>query len=150
VDGGVADVSAWHVRRPRVIAALYLISFAGLFCGAGTAISQPLPEASGSTIGFPTVAAALEALRGRPDVRISVQGGWTIADDRANNTVWSFSPEGYPAYPAAVKREITQSNGAIYIKMSILCGGTKVACDKLVIDFQKLNEAMKQHLGQPQ
>jgi hypothetical protein len=42
----------------------------------------------------------LQALRARHDVDISVQGGWTIVNDRANNTLWSFAPEGNPAYRA--------------------------------------------------
>ena len=117
---------------------------AGSLIAAAMAVAQPLPEAPGSTIGYPTVAAALEALRARPDVHISAQRGWTVADDRANNTMWSFTPQGNPAYPAAVKREIVAEKGAIYIKMNILCEATKAACDQLVVDFQRLNEAMKQ------
>jgi hypothetical protein len=123
----------------------YVVSPRSTVTAPGT---QPLPEAPGSTIGFPTVAAALEALRARSDIQTSVQGGWTIVDDRANATLWSFSPQGYPAYPAAVKREIKQKNGAVYIEMNILCGATKAACDRLVLDFQRLNEAMKQHFRQ--
>jgi hypothetical protein len=115
---------------------------------AVTAGAQPLPEAPGSTIGFPTVAAALEALRARSDVQTSVQGGWTIVNDRANATLWSFTPQGSPAYPAAVKREIKQENGAVYIKMNIHCEATKASCDQLVLDFQKLNDAMIQHFRQ--
>jgi hypothetical protein len=79
----------------------------------------------------------------------SVQGGWTVADDHANNTLWSFAPEGYPAYPAAVKREIKEAKDAIYIHMHILCEASKAACDKLVVDFQKLNESIRQRLAQP-
>jgi hypothetical protein len=32
------------------------------------------------------------------------------------------------------------------MEMAVLCGGTKAACDKLVKDFNELNERMKQDL----
>jgi hypothetical protein len=131
------------------LAKLDMIIAAGVLLAATVATAQPQPETPGSSIGYPTVAAALGALRARSDVRISVQGGWTIADDRANNTLWSFAPEGYPAYPAAVKRHITEANGGIYIDMNILCQASKTACDKLVVDFQKLNESVKRDMGRP-
>jgi len=113
------------------------------------ALSQPLPEAPGSTIGYATVADALDALRARSDVAISVQGGWTIADDRSHSTLWSFAPVGYPAYPAAVKREIKQAKDGIYIEMNIHCEASKDACDKLVTDFQALNDSMRRQMAQP-
>ncbi len=62
------------------------------------------PEASGSTIGYPNVTSALEALHAKPGVVFSSNGGWTIAEDEADKTLWSFPPAGDPAYPAAVKR----------------------------------------------
>jgi len=39
-------------------------------------------EVSSSTIGYPTVAAALADLRSRPEVQFSEAKGWTIAEDR--------------------------------------------------------------------
>ena len=50
----------------------------------------------GRGIGFPTVAAALEALKSRNDLKISIQGGWTIVEDRSANTFWSFTPPNHP------------------------------------------------------
>jgi len=99
----------------------------GIALGVGAATAQPLPEAPGSTIGYATVAAALQALRTRPDIVISVQGGWTIAEDGANQTLWSFAPEGNSAYPAAVKRQIKKTKDGIYIDMQIRCEATKEA-----------------------
>src|SRR5258706_8300644 len=81
-----------------------------------TALAQ-----EGRGIGYPTVAAALEALRGRNDVKISVQGGWTIVEDRSANTFWSFTPSNHPAHPAAVKRTIVSREGGIVIEMTALC-----------------------------
>lgn len=97
-------------------------------------------------IGFPTVAAALEALKARSDVKISNQSGWTIADDRSTNTIWSFTPADHPAYPAAVKRAIVSKDGELYVNMTALCQASKVACDKLMSDFKALNERMIQSM----
>src|SRR6266853_4246279 len=94
----------------------------------------------GRGIGFPTVAAALEALRGRNDVKISIQGGWIIVEDRSTNTFWSFTPPNHPAHPAAVKRTIVSREGGIAIEMTALCQAGKAACDKLIAEFKDLNE----------
>jgi hypothetical protein len=101
-------------------------------------------------IGYPTVAAALEALKARSDVRISVQGGWTIVDDRPANTIWSFTPPDHPAHPAAVKRAVVSRDGAIGVNTSALCQASKAACDKLMEEFRELNERMSQSMsGKP-
>jgi hypothetical protein len=101
----------------------------------------------GSGVGYPTVAAALEALKGRSDVSISVQGGWTIADDTAAHAVWSFAPVGHPAYPAVVRRALVQKDGAINMDMTALCQASKDACDKLMEEFKALNARMSAELS---
>jgi hypothetical protein len=103
----------------------------------------------GRGIGFPTVAAALEALKGRNDVRISNQGGWTIVEDRSANTFWSFTPPNHPAHPAAIKRIIVSDDRGIAIQMSALCQASKAACDKLIAEFKDLNERLKESLRNP-
>src|SRR6267378_5322038 len=100
----------------------------------------------GRGVGYPTVAAALEALKARSDVNISVQGGWTIVDDRPNNALWSFTPSNHPAHPAVVKRAIVSRNGGIGVNMTALCQASKPACDKLMAEFQELNERMSQSI----
>ena len=102
-----------------------------------------------SSIGYPTVAAALEALRKDPQAHFSTQDGWTVvsATENGNPVVWSFTPEGHPAHPAAVKRTaVHEKDGAWTLEMAVLCGGTKPACDKLLEDFKELNERMKESL----
>jgi hypothetical protein len=114
---------------------------------AGGAVSSeplaPLPEASASTIGYATPAAALNDLRSRPGVVVTNRDGWIIVDDPATKTIWSFSPASYPAYPAAVKRQVVQDGAGISIKMDILCGASKAACDELVRTYQDLNARTK-------
>ena len=77
---------------------------AGLNLSVASALSEELKESRTNEIGYPTVAAALGDLRNRPGVQISQQGGWTVINDAASATVWSFTPPGHPAHPSAVKR----------------------------------------------
>jgi hypothetical protein len=90
-------------------------------------------------VGYPSVAAALEALKARNDVLISVQGGWTIVDDPRDGSLWSFTPPSHPAHPAVVKRNPAQKDGAMFIQMRALCQAEKAACAKLIEEFQELN-----------
>jgi len=106
----------------------------------------PLPEQPDSTIGYPTVAAALDDLRNRPGVAISVQNGWTVASDPGTSSIWSFPPQGHAAYPAAVKRQVVKEGNAVTIQMKILCQASKAACDDLVRAFQQLNARASQEL----
>jgi hypothetical protein len=104
----------------------------------------PLPEADGSTIGYRTAAEALASLRARPEVVENEQQGWLLFQDKSNNTLWSFAPKDHPAYPSAVKREIIEKDGKLYVNMRVHCEAGKKACDQLVRDFQELNEQMRQ------
>jgi hypothetical protein len=99
--------------------------------------------AKGSSIGYPSVAAALADLHSKADVKFSVQNGWTIADDRSLSSFWSFPPEGDPSYPSAVKRIVVQTGAGVNLEMKVLCQSTQAACDKLVADFNALNERMR-------
>jgi hypothetical protein len=124
-------------------AAFVLTSAAALAQTAGGLQEQPR-----SSIGYSSVATALQALRALPGATVSVQAGWTIVDDKASHTLWSFSPESDPAYPAAVRRQLVVEDKTVLIKMDVLCEATKEACDKLVVDFQKLNDTIKQHMNE--
>ena len=129
---------------------LRIIAAAALLGAATTGNAQdshqpPLPEAKGSTIGYPTVAAALKDLRGRPGVKVRVENGWTIVEDSGDKSMalWSFTPEGHPAHPAAVKRTTFEKQGEVWIDMKVLCQAAKEPCDKLVREFQELNDRIK-------
>lgn len=104
-------------------------------------------QTSEGSIGYPTVAAALAALKARSDLNVSEQGGWTIVNDAANKTVWSFTPPGHPAHPTAVKRAVVEKGEAIHIDMSALCQADKSACDRLMDEFRALNQRMAQSAG---
>jgi hypothetical protein len=106
----------------------------------------PLPEAEQNTIGYPTVAAALADLKAKAGVRIYTQDGWTVAEDIASSTFWSFPPEGHPAYPSAVKRQVTTQEGNTNLSMSVRCEADKKPCDDLVRAFQALNQRMTEEI----
>ena len=108
-----------------------------------TETTVTLTEEPASTIGYPSVVAALNALQTREDVNISVEGGWTIITEPGGLTIWSFSPPDQPAYPAVAKRTFYQEAGAWYIKMDVRCEAEKAACDQLQRDFEALNENMR-------
>jgi hypothetical protein len=104
------------------------------------------PKAS-SGIGYPSVAAALRDLHSKPDVIFREEGGWIIAEDRSHYTLWSFATESDPAYPSAVKRTAVQeTGGSVTMNMNILCEAKQDACDKLVANFNELNERARDSL----
>lgn len=94
-----------------------------------------------SKIEFSTVAEALESVSARPGVKKEVvQGGWTILHQYRPDIVWSFAPNGHPAHPTVVKRVlVVDDENQIRIEMSALCGADKPACDKVVKEFEELN-----------
>jgi hypothetical protein len=98
-------------------------------------------------IGYPSVAAALADLHSKPEVIFREEGGWIIAEDRSHYTLWSFATDGDPAYPSAVKRTAVQeAGGSVTMNMNILCESTQDACDKLVANFNELNERARDSL----
>jgi hypothetical protein len=100
-------------------------------------------------IGYPSVAAALADLHSKPEVIFREEGGWIIAEDRSHYTLWSFATDGDPAYPSAVKRTAVQeAGGSVTMNMNILCESTQDACDKLVANFNELNERARDSLQQ--
>jgi hypothetical protein len=92
------------------------------------------------------VEAALAGLHSKAGVLFRNENGWTIAEDAAAFTYWSFPPPGNPAYPAAVKRQVIDQDGSVSIQMSVHCEASKQACDDLVRSFEQLNAQMSASL----
>lgn len=105
------------------------------------------PETDNDTVGYKTVDEALADLRVKPGVELSDRQGWTIATDRGAQTIWSFTPKGHAAYPAVVKRTVTEHDGSVFIRMGVLCQSDKLACDQLVVEFNQMNERMRQSMA---
>ena len=117
--------------------------------GATSAFAgDELPEAKGNTIGYPTVSAALEALRAKSGTKETVQGEWTVIEDAAGDelTLWTFTSVGHPAHPSAVKRTLVTKDGHTDLEMSVRCEAAKAACDALVRSFEALNAQMIQSI----
>ena len=95
-----------------------------------------------SSIGYKTVELALQTLKSKEGANLSIQGGWTIIKDKedSNLVLWSFTPDSHPAHPAAIKRKIVEKNQKIYIQMSALCQAKREDCDKLMQEFEQLNQ----------
>ena len=115
-----------------------LAGYAIVMAFAGTALAQD--------IGYPNAAAALAAMRAKPGVKISEQSGWTVIEDRATLTLWSFTPPGHAAHPAAVRRKVVQEGSNLFIKTDVLCEAPKPSCDAMVADFDKLNGQVRDEL----
>ena len=106
-----------------------------------TTFSSQLFASESSSIGYKTVDLALDALRNKSGTKFSSQGGWTIVEDTegSNMVLWSFTPSTHPAHPAAIKRKVLEKDKKIYIQMSALCQAKKADCDKLIKEFEQLN-----------
>jgi len=113
---------------------------AGFVCLAATAQAAGEP-AEQEKIGYKTVAEALKDLSQKPGISISnTDDGWTVANDAANKTLWTFSPATHPAYPAVVKRRVVDADGQVELRMAVLCQAEKAPCDQLVADYNALNQ----------
>ena len=137
-------------KSPLWLGLVVLPALAAQEMTGGKLPSGPLPETTSSGIGYPSVAAALAALKARSDVDISTVRGWTIISDKKSLAVWSFAPESYPAYPAVVKRSVRSSlTGGSDAQTSVLCEATKEACDQLVREFDAMNQRALPHGSSP-
>jgi hypothetical protein len=127
--------------KMRVFFALLLtVTLADVACAQNPAgKAAPAPE-------YRTAAAALEALRAKDGVKISAGSGWTVIEDQSTLSVWSFTPSGHPAFPAAVHRQVIQEGNNLFVKMNVLCEAPKAACDTMVAEFQKLNGQVRDDL----
>ena len=86
-----------------------------------------------SGIGYVSVSAARKALAAKPAVETADHRGWTIVTDQGgdNFTTWTFAPQGHPAYPTVVRRDIVQKNGNPTLVTRVLCESRRGACDRL-------------------
>ncbi len=111
-------------------------------------VAPGTPQAM-SSIGYKSVAAAMEALRKRKDVTFEEQkSGWVNVLEPGGATSWTFVPRGHPAYPAVVKRSLVDFGGGDYnVLMSTLCEGRAQACDELTADFTARNEKLRKDIA---
>ena len=106
----------------------------------------PDAQSQTSSISYSTVAEARTALLAKPGAQAQEQQGWLIINDSPEFTLWSFTPLGHEAHPAVIKRIIMQQGDGVFIEMSALCEAKKAPCDRLVDEFVKLNDTIRQNL----
>lgn len=127
---------------------LALLLLASATCLAQS--EQPIQESPGASksLGYSSVSEALASLKAKPGVSISKPDGWVIITEPAPAfAIWSFTPEGHYAYPAVVRRAIKQEpTGAVSVDMTALCQAEKDPCDRLIREFQQLNERMREQV----
>lgn len=113
---------------------------------------QPVEESAeaAKSLGYSTVSEALESLKAKAGVTVNVTkpDGWIIINEPSPVfAVWSFTPEGHYAHPSVVRRVIQQRpGGEVYMEMTALCRADKASCDKLIREFQQLNERMREQV----
>lgn len=124
------------------------ITTCGLFCLVFLLAISPSAADQASSIrdskGFRSVSEALHEMSKNSASKISIQDGWTIIAlvEKGNYVMWSFTPDSHSAHPSAVRREIVEKDGQIYIAMQVLCESSKPSCDKLVQQFELLNQSV--------
>jgi hypothetical protein len=125
---------------------LYRMILLLAFATMSVSLAQDQPS-----IGYPSVAAALESLAGDPAVQLREEAGWTVADaeEGDNIVLWTFTSSIHEAHPAAVKRTVYREEDAVRLEMTILCEAEQEACDSLVTEFQKLNDSTRRYLEKP-
>lgn len=109
-------------------------------------------NAATSTIGFSSVAEALKTVEKQTGARVitTEPDKWTIVNIDARDggmEQWSFTPEGHYAHPAVAKRTIkVGADGQIYLESAYLCEAQKEPCDRLVKEFETLNEQIRNNI----
>jgi len=123
----------------RMLRALML---AAIFAGA--AVAQDAKTKA--DFGYATVALALESMRAKSGVKTSMQSGWTVIEDPSTQSLWSFTPPGHSAHPSAVHRKVITEGDGILVQSNVLCEASKPACDAVVAEFNKLDQAVRESL----
>jgi len=135
--------------RLSLISAL-LASMGFVACGTPGQSSEASPPdaAEAGRIGYPTVEAALAALRARPGISESTSDGWTVIEDKARRETWLFSPAGHAAHPAVVKRTSVKRLGETHVQTAAMCGASQAECDKLVAQIEAADRKGAEAAGQ--
>jgi hypothetical protein len=114
-----------------------------LIVAAALAFASAAGADDTAPIGYPSVAAAREALRADRTATTRDQQGWTVVASRENNAAveWFFTPETHAVYPAVIKRTVIEEDGLGMIEIAALCETTsQETCDQLIEDFRQTHK----------
>ena len=130
--------------RPNVCSILLVVA---LSLAASTTASAQTTAPPATKIGFASVAEALKALEERDGdgTVVTHADGWTTINEPLASAQWSFTPSGYYAFPAVVRRVIKRSpGGAVSVETTSLCEAPEAECNKLLAEFAAMNERITQ------
>jgi Skp family chaperone for outer membrane proteins len=119
---------------------------------AATASAQPVTTpiaetTAASRIEYASVSKALAALEARDgeSTVVTHPDGWVVISEPAATAQWSFTPPGYYAYPAVVRRIIRHGpNRSVSVDTASLCEADAESCAKLLKEFETMNERITQ------
>jgi hypothetical protein len=140
--------TARTATHTRITMRLQHLFAATLWCLGAAAAQTGAPPAS--PIGFDSVAAAQKALEARDGdgTVVTHADGWTVINEPLAAAQWSFTPAGYYAHPAVVRRTIQRSpDGAVSVETTSLCEAPEAACSKLLAEFAAMNDRISQAAG---
>jgi len=101
---------------------------------------------SDTPLVYKSATATLADMRAKTGVKTYEKSGWTIIEDRSTMSVWSFTPSNHPAHPAAIQRSVVKDGDNIFVQMKVLCESSKSACDAMVVEFQHLDQKVREDL----
>lgn len=130
---------------------LLALSFASV-CEARSPVPLEENPSASKSLGYKKVAEAFSLLRSKPGASIQTTqpDGWTIITfSKPEFSIWSFTPDGHYAHPAVVRRTVKEGNGMTYLEMTAICENTKDSCDKLMREFQALNNKVRSEVSAP-
>jgi hypothetical protein len=111
---------------------------------------SPAGAQTPTPISYKSVQQAYDAMRANEQAKASRdEDGWITVVIRTgpDEGIWTFTPRGYPAFPAVVKRQVIERDGNLFVAMDMVCQSRRDACDALLEEFNKLNQQMAQDLN---
>ena len=123
-----------------------LVVFLVLIALFASVRAQTAPPPS-NAIGFGSVALALKELESRDGngTVVTHADGWTVINEPLASAQWSFTPSGYYAFPAVVRRIIKRSaDGSVAVETASLCEAPEAECARLLREFAALNDRITQ------
>jgi hypothetical protein len=123
---------------------IYAVMLTAIF--SDIAVAQDAKIKAAADFGYASVAVALESMRAKSGVKESTQSGWTVIEDASTLSLWSFTLPGHSAHPAAVRRRIVKDGDNIMMQSNVLCEAPRPACDAVVAEFAKLDQAVRESL----
>jgi hypothetical protein len=132
-----------HAYSPLFVAlAMVLLPSAGHAQTPTQAGARPAAK-----IDHATVAQALKQLEAKDGngAIVTHPDGWTIVNEPAASAQWSFTPAGYYAHPAVVRRVIKRDGrGGVSVETASLCEAKETDCQRLLAEFEALNDRIIQ------